>query len=123
MMPELKKILVVDDEASMRHMLQLVLEKEGYQVTETAEGGAALELLQEEPFDVVLCDIRMPGMDGLTFLQEAARCKAAPTIIMMSAFGTIDTAIECMKRGAYDYVSKPFKPDEVVLTLKKAEER
>jgi len=123
MTAELKKILVVDDEASMRHMLQLVLEKEGYQVTETAEGGAALELLQEEPFDVVLCDIRMPGMDGLTFLQDAARCKAAPTIIMMSAFGTIDTAIECMKRGAYDYVSKPFKPDEVVLTLKKAEER
>ena len=123
MTSELKKILVVDDEASMRHMLQLVLEREGYQVTETAEGGAALELLREEPFDVVLCDIRMPGMDGLTFLQEAARCKASPTIIMMSAFGTIDTAIECMKRGAYDYVSKPFKPDEVVLTLKKAEER
>ncbi|HXV20928.1 MAG TPA: sigma-54 dependent transcriptional regulator [Desulfuromonadales bacterium] len=123
MTAELKKILVVDDEASMRHMLQLVLEKEGYQVAETANGGAALELLQEESFDVVLCDIRMPGMDGLTFLQEAARCKAAPTIIMMSAFGSIDTAIECMKRGAYDYVSKPFKPDEVVLTLKKAEER
>jgi two-component system response regulator AtoC len=123
MMPELKKILVVDDEASMRHMLQLVLEKEGYQVTETAEGGAALTLLQEEPFDVVLCDIRMPGMDGRMFLQEAARLKLAPTIIMMSAYGTIDTAIECMKSGAYDYIAKPFKPDEVVLTLKKAEER
>jgi two-component system response regulator AtoC len=123
MMPELKKILVVDDESSMRHMLQLVLEKEGYQVTETAEGGVALELLREEPFDVVLCDIRMPGLDGLSFLQEAVRLQAAPTFIMMSAYGTIDTAIECMKRGAYDYVSKPFKPDEVVLALKKAEER
>jgi two-component system response regulator AtoC len=123
MTTELKKILVVDDEGSMRHMLQLVLEREGYQVSETAEGEAALVLLQEEHFDVVLCDIRMPGMDGLAFLQEAARCKSVPTIIMMSAFGNIDTAIECMKRGAYDYISKPFKPDEVVLTLKKAEER
>jgi len=119
----LKKILVVDDEAAMRHMLQLVLEKEGYQVTESAEGGAALELLQEEPFDMVLCDIRMPGMDGRMFLREVARLKLTPTIIMMSAYGTIDTAIECMKAGAYDYISKPFKPDEVVLTLKKAEER
>ncbi|HEY7746723.1 MAG TPA: sigma-54 dependent transcriptional regulator [Desulfuromonadales bacterium] len=119
----LKKILVVDDEAAMRHMLQLVLEKEGYQVTESAEGGAALELLQEEPFDMVLCDIRMPGMDGRMFLREVARLKLTPTIIMMSAYGTIDTAIECMKGGAYDYISKPFKPDEVVLTLKKAEER
>jgi DNA-binding NtrC family response regulator len=123
MSAELKKILVIDDEASMRHMLQLVLEKEGYQVSETANGGAALELLQAEAFDVVLCDIRMPGMDGRMFLQEAARLKLSPTIIMMSAYGTIDTAIECMKRGAYDYIAKPFKPDEVVLTLKKAEER
>jgi two-component system response regulator AtoC len=123
MMPELKKILVVDDEASMRHMLQLVLEKEGYQVTDCAEGGAALELLRDEPFDVVLCDIRMPGMDGRMFLEAVSRLKLTATIIMMSAYGTIDTALECMKRGAYDYIAKPFKPDEVVLTLKKAEER
>jgi two-component system response regulator AtoC len=123
MMPELKKILVVDDEASMRHMLQLVLEKEGYQVTDCAEGGAALELLRDEPIDVVLCDIRMPGMDGRMFLEAVSRLKLTATIIMMSAYGTIDTALECMKRGAYDYIAKPFKPDEVVLTLKKAEER
>ena len=123
MLPELKKILVVDDEAPMRHMLQLVLTKEGYQVSETAHAGTALELLQTEPFDVVLCDIRMPEMDGRQFLQEVARLQLSPTIIMMSAYGSIDTAIECMKRGAYDYIAKPFKPDEVVLTLKKAEER
>jgi len=120
---ELKKILVVDDEASMRHMLQLVLEKEGYQVTETAEAKVALDLLREEPFDVVLCDIRMPGMDGLAFLKELQQNKVNATVIMMSAYGSIDTAIECMKRGAYDYIAKPFKPDEVVLTLRKAEER
>lgn len=123
MKPELEKILVVDDEAPMRHMLRLVLEKEGYRIAEAADGEAALRLMEDEPVDLVLCDIRMPGMDGLSFLQQVVRRDAPPTLIMMSAYGTIDTAIECMKLGAYDYVSKPFKPDEVVLTLKKAEER
>jgi two-component system response regulator AtoC len=120
---EMRKVLVIDDEAAMRHMLQLVLEKEGYQVTEAAKASAALALIAEHSFDLVLCDIRMPEMDGLGFLQEATRLRIAATIIMMSAYGSVDTAIECMKRGAYDYISKPFRPDEVLLTLRKAEER
>ena len=123
MAPEWKDVLVIDDEPSMRHMLHLLLEKEGYRVTEAADGAEGLQALAEKPCDLILCDIRMPQMDGLAFLQEAVRRGTGGTIIMMSAFGTIETAVECMKHGAYDYVSKPFKTDEVVLTLRKAEER
>ena len=117
------KILIVDDEDSMRHMLRLVLEREGYELVEAANGEAALELLSQNLLEVILCDIRMPGMDGLTLLQQVRKRFPQVTMIMMSAYGTIDTAVKCLKQGAYDYISKPFKTDEVVLCLKKAEER
>jgi DNA-binding NtrC family response regulator len=123
MMNDGKKVLVIDDEASMRHMLRLVLEKEGYRVVEAAGGDEALAILAGESFAVILCDIRMPGMDGLAFLQASREKAVEGTLIMMSAYGSVDTAIECLKAGAYDYISKPFKPDEVLLTLRKAEER
>ena len=123
MKPELEKILIIDDEASMRHMLRLVLERAGYRISDAANGLAALAIMDREPFDLVLCDVRMPEMDGLAFLREALKRAPVPTIIMMSAYGTIDSAIECMKQGAYDYIAKPFKPDEIILTLRKAEER
>lgn len=116
-------LLVIDDEASMRHMLRLVLEQNSFRVTEAANGAAAIKLLYQEKFDYILSDIRMPDMDGLTFLDQPEVRQFDGTIIMMSAYGSIDTALECMKRGAYDYISKPFKPDEVVLTLRKASER
>lgn len=120
---KMRKILVVDDEPAMRHMLRLVLERENYDVTDAADATTGLALLTNDGYDIVLCDIRMPGMDGLGFLLEASRRNFSATLIMMSAYGSVDTAIECMKLGAYDYISKPFKPDEVVLTLRKAEER
>jgi two-component system response regulator AtoC len=91
---------------------------------ETASNGEeGLKKITLSPFDQILCDIRMPQMDGMEFLREAQKMGVDATIIMMSAYGTIDTAIEAMKLGAYDYISKPFKPDEIILTLKKAEER
>ncbi len=120
---EHKRILVVDDEENLRHMLMVLLGKEGYQVEQAAEGAEALAAASREHFDFMLCDIRMPVLDGPGFLRQATAAGVTGTVIMMSAYGTIDTAIECMKLGAYDYISKPFKNDEILLVLRKAEER
>ena len=120
---ELNKILVVDDEESVRSMICVLLQKESYQVSSAGGGEEALERLGEEHFDLTLCDIRMPGMDGLSLLDRIGSLYPDITVIMMSAFGTVDLAVEAMKRGAYDYISKPFKPDEVLLALRKAQDR
>lgn len=118
-----KRILIVDDEESFRHMLSVILIKEGYEVDTSSNGEEGLQKASASPFDQILCDIRMPRMDGLVFLREIKKTGAETTVIMMSAYGTVDTAIEAMKLGAYDYISKPFKPDEIILTLRKSEER
>jgi two-component system response regulator AtoC len=118
-----KRLLIIDDEESMRHMLQVMLQKAGYAVQTAADGLEGLEQIAKQDFDFVLCDLRMPNMDGMTFLEKSKQTYPDQTVIMMSAYGTIDTALEAMTIGAYDYVSKPFKQDEVLLTLKKAEER
>ncbi len=120
---ERKKILIVDDEESMRHMLTLILKREGYEVQSAEKGSEALLLVESESFDFMLLDVVMPEMDGLDLLQALKKKKVEATVIMMSAYGNLDTAVEAMKRGAYDYVSKPFRPDEILLTLRKAEER
>lgn len=132
----MSNILVIDDESSMRHMLTLLLKKEGYLVDAVEDGQKALDILREKDYDFILCDIRMPRMDGMEFLKrlktqdknkevvsESGVYGLKSVVIMMSAYGTIDTAIECIKLGAYDYISKPFRKDEILLTLKKAEER
>ena len=121
-MPE-NRVLIIDDEKNMRHMLQVMLNKAGY-VSETAANGLeGLELLGREDFDFILCDLKMPKMDGMAFLEKSREKYPEKTFIMMSAYGTVDTALGAIKLGAYDYISKPFKQDEVLLTLKKAEER
>lgn len=120
---EKKRILVIDDEENMRHMLAVLLEKEGYQVDNAANGKEGLGLALENFYDIILCDLKMPVMDGMVFLDKFQDTGQESTIVVMSAYGTLDTAIEAMKLGAYDYVSKPFKADEILLTLKKAEER
>ncbi len=118
-----KRILIIDDEESFRHMLSVILKKERYEVDTASDGEEGLQKSTVNSYDHVLCDIRMPRKDGLEFLKEAQKANLDTSVIMMSAYGTVDTAIEAMKLGAYDYISKPFKPDEIVLTLKKAEER
>ncbi len=122
-MLQLKSILVVDDEENIRHMLGSVLGTEGYDVTLADSGAQALEVLKEQTFDLLLSDIRMPKMSGLELLDAVLQISPLTVVIMMSAYGSVDTAIEAMKRGAYDYIAKPFKSDEVVLVLRKAEER
>jgi len=116
-------ILVVEDEENLRHMLRVMLEKQGYGVEEAVNGSEGLQKAVQGNFDFILSDIRMPVMDGPEFLRQLSAARVAATIIMMSAYGTVETAVECMKLGAYDYVSKPFKNDEILLVLKNAEER
>jgi len=118
-----EKVLIVDDEENMRHLLSVILEKEGFQINQARDGKDALSHLEGEDFDFILTDIRMPKMNGMDFLDELKKRKSDALCIVMSAYGNVDTAIEAMKKGAYDYISKPFKPDEVVLTLRKAAER
>jgi two-component system response regulator AtoC len=118
-----KKILIIDDEENMLHMLKTILTKEGYKITTANNGKEGLKKNDDDSFSAILCDLRMPEMDGLSFLKAMKKKITDSTIIMMSAYGTTDSAIEAMKLGAYDYISKPFKPDEIILTLKKAEER
>jgi two-component system response regulator AtoC len=117
------RVLIIDDEESMRHMLSVILKKEGFSTSACKSADLALELLEKEDFDFILSDIKMPGLDGMGFLKKLQGMALTSPVIMMSAYGSVDSAIECMKLGAYDYISKPFKPDEVVLTIKKAAER
>jgi DNA-binding response OmpR family regulator len=113
-----KRVLIVDDEDNMRHMLKVMLSKTGYQVSEAANGTEALENMAEDHFDFILCDIRMPEMDGMQFLKAAQDKFPEKTIIMMSAYGTVETALEAMKMGAYDYISKPFNPRELLARIR-----
>ncbi len=117
------RILVIDDEENMRHVLTAILRKEGYTVDTCPDAVSGLKKLEEHCYDQVLCDICMSAMDGLSFLKEVVTRNFDTTVIVMSAYGGIDTAIEAIKLGAYDYIDKPFRPDEIILTLKKAEER
>ncbi len=116
-------LLVIDDEENMRHMLKILLEKAGYIVETAVDGFDGLQKMSDRKFSCVLCDLRMPRMDGMEFLGRVKEQLSENTVIMMSAFATIDKAVEAMKMGAYDFISKPFKSDEVLLCLKKAEER
>ena len=118
-----KRILIIDDESNMRHMLTALLNESGFVVDAVADGLEALQKIDEIYYNFIFCDIRMPNMDGMTFLKTAADKIENSNVIMMSAYGSIETAVEAMKLGAYDYISKPFKTDEVLLTLRKADER
>jgi two-component system response regulator AtoC len=118
-----RSILVVDDDPAMRHLLSVILTDHGWEARAVASAEDALREIELRDPDLVLTDVRMPGMDGLALLREIQRRRPDLTVIVMSAYGAHDAAIEAMKAGAYDYLSKPFRRDEVVLVLRKAEER
>jgi two-component system response regulator AtoC len=118
-----RRVLVVDDEVALRHMLELLLRREKYTVLHADSAEAAIEVLEREDVDVVLTDVRMPGMGGLALVEWIRANRPQLTSIVMSAFGSIELALQAMHAGAYDYIAKPFKQDEVVLTLRKADER
>jgi len=117
------RVLVVDDEKSMRDLLAINLEKQGYEVAVADDGEAALEALRRDTYDAVITDLRMPRVDGLGVLRAAKERSAETAVIVITAVGSTETAVEAMKLGAYDYITKPFKLDEINLVVHRALER
>ena len=117
------KILVVDDELGLRHSLSLILAGEGHEVVVASDGGLGLERAAADAPDIVLCDVRMPGVDGFAFLDRYRASGGSALVVMMSAYGDDEAAVEAVRRGAYDFIAKPFRADQVLLVLRKAIER
>ena len=114
------KILIIDDEKSIRLALKDILEDEGYDVSLAEDGKKGLEMALAERFDVIFCDIKMPGMDGIEVLEKMTAEGVESAIVMISGHGDIDTAVKCIKCGAYDFVSKPLDLNRVLITVKNA---
>ncbi|HZR32467.1 MAG TPA: sigma-54 dependent transcriptional regulator [Terriglobales bacterium] len=112
-------ILIVEDEAKMRRLLELNLGQEGFTTHVAADAETGLKLLNSEKIDLVVTDFRLPGMSGLEFLQQVKRVNAALPVVVMTAYGSVESAVEAMKIGASDYVLKPFSLDEMVLVIRK----
>jgi len=116
-------VLVIDDEEIMREILETLLTREGYDVRLAASGVEGLELAKSRPFDAAIVDVMMPGIDGITTLHELKKIDDDLPVLMITAFASVETAISAMKRGAFDYITKPFKNDEVLLVVRNALER
>ena len=113
-------ILIVDDEKNYLVVLEELLGPEGYEIITTDNANNALRLIEESDLDLVITDMKMPGMNGMNLLEDAKRINSDLPIIIMTAYGTIEMAVEAMKKHAYDYIEKPFKNEQLKLTVKKA---
>ena len=111
------KLLVVDDEESIREFLEIMLKKEGYEVTLAEDGQKAKDLLLKKSFDLIISDLQMPNVTGIELLKHVRESYPETVFMMITAFGTTETAVDAMKMGAYDYLTKPFKIDEVKLNI------
>ena len=117
------RILIVDDQRNMRTTTALVLRQEGYEVAEVESGEAALSRLLDEPFDLVLTDLKMAPLDGLAVLRGALEISPSTQVMVMTGYGTVESAVDAMQRGAYDYISKPFKDSELLVRVQRALEK
>ncbi len=115
-----KTILLADDDANLRRVLEFQLEEAGYEVTTASDGAEALEIFTRSDFDCVITDLRMPKLSGLEFLEKIKTANSEIPVIVITAFGEVETAVAAMKIGAYDYINKPFNRDEILLTLERA---
>ena len=118
-----EQILIVDDEVSMRRMLEILFSQEGYQVQTAASAETALEALNQRPIDLVISDIRMPGLSGLDLLRRLKADDSEAEVVLMTAYASTESAIEAIKLGAFDYVTKPFQVDELVNIVRHALEK
>jgi len=117
------KVLVVDDQKNMRATTAILLRQAGYRVEEAEDGASAIQRLQQDAFDVVLTDLRMPSTDGMELLRAVQRASPETQVIVMTAYGTIESAVEAIRLGAHDFLEKPFKEDEVLVRVAKALEK
>jgi len=117
------KILVIDDEKSIRNTLKDILGFEGYHVELAENGMEGIGLVQTTDFDIILCDIKMPEMDGIEVLQQIRKIKPESTVVMISGHGTIDTAVEAIKKGAFDFIEKPLDLNRLLITLRNASDK
>src|SRR5215204_3761010 len=116
-------ILIIDDEKAIRKTLTEILSFEGYKIDEASDGEEGLKKFKEKNYDVVLCDIKMPKLDGIEFLQKAREANPDVPVIMISGHGTIETAVEAVKKGAYDYISKPPDLNRLLITIRNAKDK
>ena len=122
-MTEVRSLLVVDDDLAMREMLASLFQEQGFRVAQAASAGEALEALSEAEFDVVLSDIKMPGRSGIEMVADVRKLRPGTPVILMTAFGSIDSAVSAMRAGAFDYITKPFEPEVVEFTVDRAPPR
>ncbi len=115
-----KSVLVVDDHLSFCHHIQAILRSSGYEVEVTTSPLEALDKLRQQPYDVLLTDMRLPHFDGITLFQEAKKVDSGISGVIMTAYGTIESAVEAMRKGAFDYITKPFRKEQILMTIAKA---